>query len=78
MQNLRSSCFWGRGGGGEVHTEELVEGNAPAAAPPMIEIVVFPYKQMTLPTLRDIAKAIIVQYWHKEGHLGSNSQVGAS
>ena len=54
------------------------EGNAPAAAPPMIEIVVFPYKQMTLPTLRDIAKAIIVQYWHKEGHLGSNSQVGAS
>ena len=61
-----------------VHTKELGEGNAPAAAPPMIEIVVFPYKQMTLPTLRDIAKAIIVQYWHKEGCLGSNSQVGAS
>jgi len=61
-----------------VHTEELGEGNAPAAAPPMIEIVVFLYKQMTLPTLMDIAKAIIVQYWHKEGHLGSNSQVGAS
>ena len=68
----------GAGRGGGVHTEELGEGNAPAAAPPMIEIVVFPYKQMTLPTLRDIAKAIIVQYWHKEGHLGSNSQVGAS
>ncbi len=47
-----------------MNNEELVGlGNAPAVAPLVFKTVAFPYKQMTLPTLRDVAKAINVQYF---------------
>lgn len=43
-------------GGGREDEDEVV-------APPVVfETVAFPFKQTTLPTLKDIAKAINVQY----------------
>ena len=47
--------------GGDMNNERLGEGNAPALAPPIFEILAFPYKLMTLPMLRDISESINVQ-----------------